>query len=80
MIMDLINEGKTKRVYNDPNSKGHVIIEFTDSVTAGDGAKKEAFAGKGAIACDISELLFSYLEGKDIDTHYIKRLKGPQLL
>jgi phosphoribosylaminoimidazole-succinocarboxamide synthase len=78
--MDLIHEGKAKRVYKDPNSKSRVIIEFTDAVTAGDGAKKEAFAGKGAIACDISELLFSYLEGKDIDTHYIKRLKGSQLL
>jgi phosphoribosylaminoimidazole-succinocarboxamide synthase len=78
--MDLIYEGKAKRVFADPASEDRVVIEFSDSVTAGDGAKKEAFEGKGAIACDISELLFSYLEGKGIDTHYIKRLKGSQIL
>jgi phosphoribosylaminoimidazole-succinocarboxamide synthase len=78
--MDVIYEGKAKRVFADPTSEDRVIIEFTDSVTAGDGAKKKKFEGKGAIACDISEILFSYLEGKGIDTHYIKRLKGPQIL
>ncbi|MFW9956523.1 MAG: phosphoribosylaminoimidazolesuccinocarboxamide synthase [Candidatus Odinarchaeota archaeon] len=78
--MNLIYEGKAKRVFKDPNSKDRVIIEFSDSATAGDGAKKDTFPGKGAIACDISEILFSYLEGKGIDTHYVKRLKGPQLL
>ncbi len=78
--MELIHEGKAKRVFADPDSNNRVIIEFSDSVTAGDGAKKDAFPDKGSIACDISELLFSYLEGKGIDTHYIKRLKGPQLL
>lgn len=78
--MDLIHEGKAKRVFKDSDSNNRVIIEFSDSVTAGDGAKKDTFPEKGMVACDISELLFSYLEGKGIDTHYIKRLKGPQLL
>jgi phosphoribosylaminoimidazole-succinocarboxamide synthase len=73
-------EGKAKRVFADPESEDRVIIEFTDNVTAGDGAKRETFDGKGALACDISEYLFSFLEGKGLDTHYIKRLKGPQLL
>jgi phosphoribosylaminoimidazole-succinocarboxamide synthase len=49
MIMDLIYEGKAKRVFKDPNSKDCVIIEFSDSVTAGDGAKKEVIVGKGAL-------------------------------
>ena len=78
--MDLIYEGKAKRVFKDPNSEDRVIIEFSDSVTAGDGAKKDAFPGKGEIACGMSELLFSFFEGKGIDTHYIKRLKGAQIL
>jgi phosphoribosylaminoimidazole-succinocarboxamide synthase len=78
--MKPLYEGKAKRVFEDPNFKDQVIIEFTDKVTAGDGAKRETFTGKGTLACDISEHLFSFLEGKGIDTHYVRRLKGPQLL
>ncbi|MBN2228534.1 MAG: phosphoribosylaminoimidazolesuccinocarboxamide synthase [Candidatus Thorarchaeota archaeon] len=78
--MKLIHKGKVKRVLEDPESKDRVVIEFTDTVTAGDGAKKQEFTGKGKLACDFSEFLFGYLEGKGIDTHFIKRLKGPQLM
>ena len=59
--MDLIHEGKAKRVLQDPDSPERVIIEFTDTVTAGDGDKKEDFTGKGTIACEISKYLFKYL-------------------
>jgi len=78
--MDLIHEGKVKRVLQDPDSAERVIIEFTDIVTAGDGEKKEEFTGKGAIACEMSHFLFGYLEGKGIDTHYVKKLIDNQLL
>ncbi|MGY5860086.1 MAG: phosphoribosylaminoimidazolesuccinocarboxamide synthase [Candidatus Thorarchaeota archaeon] len=78
--MNLIHEGKVKRVLKDPDSAERVIIEFTDIVTAGDGEKKEEFTGKGPIACDMSQFLFGYLEGKGIDTHYVKKLADNQLL
>lgn len=78
--MDLIHEGKVKRVLQDPDSSERVIIEFTDSVTAGDGEKKEVFPGKGSLTCDMSQFLFGYLEGKGIDTHYVKKLTDNQLL
>ena len=78
--MDLIHKGKVKRVLQDPNSSERVIIEFTDTVTAGDGEKKEEFKGKGNIACEMSHYLFGYLEGKGIDTHYVKKLADNQLL
>jgi len=78
--MALIHEGKVKRVLQDPNSSERVIIEFTDKVTAGDGEKKQEFTGKGAVACDMSHYLFGYLEGKGIDTHYVKKLTDNQLL
>ena len=32
--MDLIHEGKAKRVLQDPDSPERVIIEFTDTVPA----------------------------------------------
>ena len=78
--MDLIREGKVKRVYQDPESEKRVIIEFTDTVTAGDGAKREEFRGKGELTSDISYLLLGYLEGKGIDTHLVKNLEGSRLL
>ena len=78
--MNLLYEGKAKRIFADPESTNRVIMEFKDSVTAGDGARKEEFSGKGIIACDISHLLFEYLGEMGIDTHYINRLEGPRLL
>jgi phosphoribosylaminoimidazole-succinocarboxamide synthase len=78
--VNLIHEGETKRVYADSESEDRVIIEFTDNVRLEGRKKKEAFSGKGQISCDMSYLLFGYLEGKGIDTHLVKSLKGPKLL
>ena len=78
--MELIYEGKAKRVFQDSDASDRVVIEFKDTVTAGDGTKKEEFPGKGNLTCDMSEYLLGFLEGKGIDTHFIRRLKGPQLL
>lgn len=76
--MDLIHEGKVKRLYQDPDSDEHVIIEFTDLVTAGDGEKKEEIKGKGQLACDTNSLLLKYLQDKGIPTHLTKELDGPR--
>jgi phosphoribosylaminoimidazole-succinocarboxamide synthase len=77
--MEIIHEGKVKRILQDPESENRVIIEFTDEVTAGDGDKRDEFTGKGAVACEMSQFLFGYLEGKGIDTHFIKKLSDTQL-
>ncbi|TFG07927.1 phosphoribosylaminoimidazolesuccinocarboxamide synthase [Candidatus Thorarchaeota archaeon] len=78
--MDLINEGKVKRVYADPESPKRVIIEFTDTITAGDGQKREEIEGKGLVTCDTSEFLLKYLQDKGVATHFIKRLEETRLL
>ncbi|MFW9786440.1 MAG: phosphoribosylformylglycinamidine synthase subunit PurS [Candidatus Thorarchaeota archaeon] len=78
--MKLIHEGKVKKVFQDPGSTDRVVIEFTDTVTAGDGEKKEEIEGKGELACRMTEYLLGYLEGKGIDTHFVKPLDGPQML
>ena len=79
-MMDLIHEGKVKRVYQDPEASERVIIEFTDSVTAGDGKKREEIEGKGELACRMTEYLLGYLEGKGIDTHFVRTLDGPKIV
>ncbi|MHA1654443.1 MAG: phosphoribosylaminoimidazolesuccinocarboxamide synthase [Candidatus Thorarchaeota archaeon] len=80
MTVRLIHEGKVKRVFSDPESDERLIVEFTDAITAGDGAKREVLKGKGEVACETTEFLFSYLEGKGIATHLIRRLEGTKLL
>ncbi len=77
--MKVLHEGKVKRVLSDPNSPNHIILEFTDIVTAGDGEKKETIGGKGKLACETSDILFTFLESKGIKTHFDKRFDENQL-
>jgi len=79
-MMDLIYEGKVKKVYQDPKSPERVIIEFTDLVTAGDGEKKEEIMGKGKLTSELTKYLLGYLEGKGIDTHFVKAHDEKQIL
>ena len=67
---ELINSGKVKSVYNtDDDDK--VIIEFSDDMTAGDGARKEVINNKGAYNAVISSKIFKVLEENGIDTQFI---------
>ncbi|MFW9919504.1 MAG: phosphoribosylaminoimidazolesuccinocarboxamide synthase [Candidatus Thorarchaeota archaeon] len=77
--MDLVHEGKAKKVFRDEASSDNVIIEFTDNVTAGDGEKHDVIAGKGKLACDLSDFFLRFLSAKGIDTHYIKRMNETSL-
>lgn len=78
--MDLIHKGKVKKVYQDPDSSGRVIIEFTDFIAKGNGKKKEEIEGKGELVCRMTEYLLGYLEGKGIDTHFVKSIDGTKIL
>ena len=67
---ELINSGKVKSVFNtDDDDK--VIIEFSDDMTAGDGARKEVMNNKGAYNAVISSKIFKVLEENGIDTQFI---------
>ncbi len=77
--MELIHEGKAKKVFRDEASADNVIIDFTDNVTAGDGEKHDIIEGKGKLACDLSDFFLQFLGAKGIDTHFIKRLNDTQL-
>ena len=77
--MDLLHEGKAKKVFQDDASSDNVIIEFTDNVTAGDGEKHDIIQGKGKLACDLSDFFLRFLAAKGIDTHLIKRADDTSL-
>ena len=68
--MRLLYEGKSKRIYEAED--GLVFVEFKDDVTAFNGQKRAAPPGKGEITARISNLLFEYLKGKGVPTHYVR--------
>jgi phosphoribosylaminoimidazole-succinocarboxamide synthase len=65
-----VYKGKAKSVYEGEGDT--YIIEFRDDLTAGDGAKKESKAGKGALNAEISAKFFEVLIDAGINTHFIR--------
>ncbi len=75
----LLNEGKSKSLYAGDDDRT-CILEFRDSITAGNGAKKAEIHGKGAINAEISSILYQYLEENGIETHFIRMLDETRML
>lgn len=73
--MELVYEGKAKRVYR---SGDLYIMVFKDEVTAGDGAFKATAPGKGALAAETTYLLMRYL-APVVETHLVE-FKPPNAL
>lgn len=67
---ELLHQGKVKSVWATPDP-GLCIIEFSDAITAGDGAKKAVLPGKGALLNKISALLFTRLAEAGIANHFV---------
>lgn len=63
-------EGKAKIVY-ETDRPDLLLVEFKDSATAFNGAKKGTIRGKGAINARMSALLFELLESRCIPTHFV---------
>jgi len=68
-IAQLLHEGKAKRVYR-TDQDDLVAVEFKDDATAFNAQKKAQLAGKGAVNCRISALIFEHLERCGVPTHY----------
>lgn len=70
MSRTLLYEGKAKIIYatEDPEI---VVADFKDDATAFNALKRGSISGKGNINCQISQILFQYLEQCGIATHLI---------
>lgn len=70
---DFIYEGKAKKLYTteDPDL---VIVEYKDSLTAGNGAKKATMGGKGKLNNEITSTVFEYLKSKGIESHFVRKI------
>jgi len=64
-------EGKTKIVYTHPTRDDQLYLVHKDSISAGDGAKRDTLPGKGALSCRTTSNVFKLLESKGIPTHFI---------
>jgi phosphoribosylaminoimidazole-succinocarboxamide synthase len=71
MKKDLLYEGKAKKIFS-TDKENVLLMEFKDSLTAFNAQKKGQFAGKGALNCKISTLLFKVLSAKKIAHHWIE--------
>ena len=71
--MKLLYEGKAKKIYETDNPN-EVICEYKDSLTAFNGEKASSQAGKGALNCAITTLIFEALQKEGIPTHLIKQI------
>ena len=64
-------EGKTKVVYAHPDDPSLAVLQHKDGITAGDGARRNTIAGKGALAGRTTANVFRLLTEAGIATHFI---------
>ncbi|SDY59739.1 phosphoribosylaminoimidazolesuccinocarboxamide synthase [Tindallia californiensis] len=76
---EMLYEGKAKQVYVTEDAS-KVIVYFKDDATAFNGKKKSQIEGKGKVNNHLSSLIYTYLEGKGVKTHFIQRLSDREML
>jgi len=69
----LLYTGKAKSVYR-TDTKGQLIVEFRDDITAFDGGKKDKLKNKGSYNAEASSFIFQYLAKNGVKTHFIQML------
>lgn len=76
--MDLIYEGKGKKVFQAP-VQDQVILFFKDDLTAFNALKKGSFQNKGELNCQIATLIFKVLEQNNIKTHFLETISKNEM-
>ena len=71
--LDLLYEGKAKKVYTTDN-EDYLIVDYKDDATAFNGEKKGTISGKGVINNRVSNHLFKMLAEKSIENHFVEEL------
>ena len=70
-LLKMINEGKTKIIYENPDDSKTVFMVFKDDITAGDGVKHDIIAGKALVDWKTNRDIFEYLNRCGVRTHYV---------
>jgi phosphoribosylaminoimidazole-succinocarboxamide synthase len=77
--LEMLYEGKAKKVFKTDNEKQY-IVDYKDDATAFNGEKKGTIVGKGVVNNKMSAAMFMLLEEKGIPTHYEKLLSDRESL
>ncbi len=67
----LLAEGKTKIIYAHPSDETLALMAHKDGITAGDGARRNVIAGKGALSGRTAANVFALLGNAGIATHFV---------
>jgi phosphoribosylaminoimidazole-succinocarboxamide synthase len=81
-------EGKTKIIYAVPEGEAGYPLPASrlaymvhkDSITAGDGAKRDVIEDKGALSCRTTSAVFRFLQRSGIESHYVETLDQRTML
>ncbi len=76
----LLAEGKTKRIYAYPGDDTLAFMVNKDSITAGDGARRNELAGKSRWSTITTANVFRLLNEEDIATHFVEQINDVTLL
>lgn len=71
--MDLLYEGKAKKVYKTENPEV-LIVDYKDAATAFNGEKKGTITGKGVINNRMANYVMKVLEKEGVPTHFVEEL------
>src|SRR5579859_2232020 len=76
----LLAEGKTKLIYAYPGDDTLAFMVNKDSITAGDGARRNELAGKSRWSTITTANVFRLLNEENIDTHFVEQINDVTLL
>ncbi len=66
-----VARGKTKVLYELPDQPDVLVVQALDSITAGDGARRDVISGKGRVAAKTTARIFRLLNLCGLPTHYL---------
>ena len=75
----LLIEGRAKRFYY-TNFPDLLIQEFMDDGPARNGKRRLKIKDKGALNNDVSSLIFEYLNGYHVQSHFVKKISTNEML
>ncbi len=73
-------EGKTKRIYVDPENSELAYMVNKDQITAGDGARRNELVGKSRWSTITTANIYRLLNEEQIATHFVKQINDVTLL
>jgi phosphoribosylaminoimidazole-succinocarboxamide synthase len=76
----LLANGKTKLIYAHPNDSTLAYMVSKDTITAGDGVRRNKLAGKSRWSTTTTANIFRLLNSKDIATHFVDQVNEVTLL